>query len=295
MTVSVVIPAYNSGSLMGDAIRSVVNQTYTDWELLVVDDGSSEDVSWVSDIDPRVRLFLAKHGGVSVARNLGVVHTDGDFVAFLDADDLWRPTKLQAQLDAMRPDVVFSYCAFDLIDGNGDFLGAGYGNEVSYLDMLSGNLGVLQSSLLVRRDAIEAVGMYSPNLFMQQDLDLFLRLSRYGPSAFVPSVEVDYRLHGGNASRNYWLAARELLLLYKLHEMRARKEGDDAALEAIETGRQRVRKTYAYQAVDAARQALSERQSTLMARDVLHALQLSPSALGRSTWSWISRSSSGRP
>lgn len=97
-TVAVVIPAYNPGPYLRPALDSVIGQTFTDWECVVVDDGSTEDLSWVDGIDKRVRLITKRNQGVSIARNVGVAATTAPWVAFLDSDDLWYPKKIEAQL-----------------------------------------------------------------------------------------------------------------------------------------------------------------------------------------------------
>jgi hypothetical protein len=155
--------------------------------------------------------------------------------------------------------------------------------------MLAGELGVLLSSVVVRRDALMKVGLFSPLLRVQQDLDLFLRLAhaQLGPSAFVDSVEVDYRLHATNASRDYVSALDELLLLYRSHGRAARASGDLRAMEAIEKGKRRVRSTYSYQALDAARAAAHERRAAAAAVALSRALRWSPSAFGRSAVTWM--------
>jgi glycosyltransferase involved in cell wall biosynthesis len=285
--ISVVIPAFNPGPLLKDALASVVAQTYQDWDLVVVDDGSTEDLSWVRDVDPRIRLIRTDHLGASIARNVGIGSTDGKYVAFLDADDRWRPGKLALQLNALSRGALFSYTAFDLIDEAGNRIGPGYGAEVGYLDMLAGTLGVVQSSATVRRDALEAVGMFNPLLWVQQDLDLFIKLAHLGPSVYTDSVEVEYRIHGSNLTKAYWRAVRELLLVYDLHEVAARTTNDDAAIAAIAIGRRAVRRTYSYQAIDAARVARRGGRNRDAALDLCRSLQLSPYAVAKSAKSFL--------
>ena len=285
--VSVVVPTYNPDRTLEEALRSVLEQSFDDWDLLVVDDGSGTDLSWVRSLDPRIRLLESGHRGVSVARNLGISASNGEFVAFLDQDDRWRPKKLENQLREMAGGAVLSYTAFDLIDIDGNITSPGYGREVGYLDMLAGETGVLQSSTMVRRSALASVGLYDPTFKMQQDFDLALRLSRFGPSSFVRSAEVEYRLHETNASRNYWLASQEHLLLLRLHQIEAEAIGDEEALEAARVGVRRVSSTYAHQAIDAARGSWRHGDRRGAAIALLHSLKLSPRVTARSTASWI--------
>jgi hypothetical protein len=131
-----------------------------------------------------------------------------------------------------------------------------------------------------------AVGLFNPMLRMQQDLDVFLRLARCGTSKFVRSVEVDYRLHGANASRDYRRSIEELLLVYEIHEREARSARDRRSLDALTAGRRRVRRTYSYQAFDAARAAVHDGRTTEAAAALAHSLRLAPSVVLRSTATW---------
>jgi len=286
--VSVVLPAHNPTSTLADAIASVISQSFDDWDLVVVDDGSTVDLSWVTELDPRVRVLRTEPRGVSRARNLGTTVTDGAFVAYLDQDDVWHPSKLSRQLSQIGDHHVLCYTAFALIDGAGTTIGPGYGRRVEYIDMLAGELGILLSSALVRRSALEVVGLFHPLLDMQQDLDLFLRLTQFGTSCYVESTEVEYRLHEDNASRDFWRASQELRLLLTLHELQARDSGNSEALEAISEGRKRIRRTYAYQAVDAARDAAHHGRMNEVPIALLRAARLSPSVTARSMREWLS-------
>ncbi len=284
--VSVVLPTYRPDQTLREALMSVIDQSLDDWELIVVDDGSDTDLSWIPMLDPRIRLLQSGHAGVSVARNLGIDVANGEFVAFLDQDDRWRPTKLERQVQQTPGEALFSYTAFDLIDAEGTVTGPGYGREVGYLDMLAGELGVLQSTTMVRRSALASVGGYDPTYRMQQDLDLALRLMRLGPSSFVASTEVDYRLHGANASRDYWLASQEHLLLLELHRVEARAAGDHRAAQAARVGARRVRSTYAHQAIDAARRSWNSRERGEVPVALYRSLRLAPRVTAQSAAAW---------
>ncbi|HXY90902.1 MAG TPA: glycosyltransferase, partial [Acidimicrobiia bacterium] len=257
--VSVIVPAYNPGPYLREAIDSVLAQDLDDWDLVVVDDESEEDLSWVGEIDPRVTLLPIRHGGLGVARNTGINASASPYVAFLDADDRWKPTKLRRQVAAMATtDAPFSYTAFDFIDADGTTTGAGFAGGVSYLDMLGGRIGILPSCVLVRRDALHAAGVFHTLMQGYEDFDLFLRLSRLGTPTFLASVEVEYRVHGSNLSSNYWRGIQTHEAIFDLHEIDARFSGDREALRAIATGRRALRRTYAYKAIDAARAAVHE-------------------------------------
>lgn len=276
---SVIIAAYNPGAHLREAIRSVVAQTFTDWELIVVDDGSREDLSWVSALDPRVMLLRQGNQGVSIARNHGISVSRGRYIAFLDQDDRWRPAKVESQLSLLRAGSVLCHTAFDIIDGNGSRVRPGWGERVGYLDMLAGRLGILLSSSIVDRSVLNRVGAFDPELRQMQDLDLFLRVARSHEVSYVSSVEADYRVHSGNASRDYWRGVRELHDLYARETRLGSARGNAAVAEAIREGTPGVHRTYAFQAIDAARSAAHTGRPFDMVRHLSRAARLSPGTL----------------
>src|SRR5215212_8531045 len=121
--VSVVIPAYNAAGTLANTLASATDQTYRSLEILVVNDGSTDDTSSIvlrhSHVDPRIRLIEKSHGGVASARNLGIAQSAAPFVAFLDADDLWHPTKISKQMAVLNgcdADTSLVYAPYRLID-----------------------------------------------------------------------------------------------------------------------------------------------------------------------------------
>jgi glycosyltransferase involved in cell wall biosynthesis len=253
--VSVVIPAYNPGAYLQEAIGSVFDQTYSDWELIVVDDGSDEDLSWLQQ-HSGIRFLRQPNLGVSIARNRGILHAQGELVAFLDNDDCWRATKLERQVATLDANThaALCYTQFELIDSKGQVIGPGYGEEVDYYRMLSGYFGILLSSALIRRENLFLVGLFDPSYLAVQDLDLFLRLSRMFPSCYLDSVEVGYRLHGANASSN-WTLGPELLNILSAHGDLGHASGDEAARTAVRQGTQAVKRLISRRAYDAARRS----------------------------------------
>lgn len=203
--VSVVVPAHNPGIYLRSAIESVIAQTFTDWDLVVVDDGSNEDLSYVKDTDSRVRLIKQKNRGVSIARNVGIRESSGDLVAFLDADDLWMPTKLASQVAMMdsRLQVGLCHTNFHIVDAKLRLICKGYGERATnYRELLKG-CGILNSSVMVRRTSVFDAGLFDPMMFFAQDYDLWLIIACFYEIARVPTVETLYRWHGHNRSRNY--------------------------------------------------------------------------------------------
>ena len=103
-TISVVIPAYNAAKTILETIDSVRQQTFSDFEVIVINDGSNDNTAELVNAvaDDRLRLFSYENGGAAIARNRGIDHVSGEFIAFLDADDLWTPDKLELQLEALQ-------------------------------------------------------------------------------------------------------------------------------------------------------------------------------------------------
>jgi glycosyltransferase involved in cell wall biosynthesis len=128
MLVSVVIPAYNAASFIERTINSVLSQTYQNFEILVINDGSKDNtlevIQKLSQKDPRIKVLDKKNSGVSDTRNLGIEMSKGDFIAFLDADDIWLPNKLEIQVSLMQKNqnLFWSVGNCDTIDENDQIL-----------------------------------------------------------------------------------------------------------------------------------------------------------------------------
>lgn len=254
--ITVVIPAFNPGAHLQRAVASVLAQTHTDWELVVVDDGGVEDLSWVEDCDPRVRLLRQANAGVSVARNVGVAATTAPLIAFLDQDDEWLPTKLNRQARAMADGgAALCYSAFTWVwpDGTQD---GNYTQPVTYESLLRDD-HLCMSSVMVARDQYLIAGGHDPRLAMMQDYDLFLRLLMDGaPAVGVSERLVRYYLHGANASRDYLSAYRERTGLLRAHQRRAQRRDRPSLVAACRAGHARSRSIYGSQAYDAFRASL---------------------------------------
>ena len=261
VTVSVVVPAYNSGGLLRRALGSALSQTVEDLECLVVDDGSVEDLSWVAHHDDRRVHYLRQvNRGVSVARNVGVLNASGTFVAFLDQDDEWRRNKLELQLRRLEeaPGASFCYTGFDWVRPG--LTARATPQDITYRGLLS-DQHVCLSSVLMQRSTYLSVGGHDPLLRVMQDYDLFLRLSRFAAPLGVEESLVLYHLHDANVSADYRTAARERFRLIQAHRDVAERSGDQLTIVACDAGLRRTRELYGLQALDAARAAHSSRCS----------------------------------
>ena len=207
--VSIVIPAYNSMSYLPETLESALEQTFTDFEVLIVNDGSSDHVEqWSTQlVDPRVKLISQENQGVSVARNTGIVHAQGEYIAFLDADDLWDPTKLEKQviyLDA-SPAVGLVHTWMALIDQHGNPTGRVITSDTAgtVWRQLAEKNTVACSSVMVRRCCFERVGMFAPILHAVEDWDMWIRIASHYSLAVINEPLLLYRQHLENSSKNW--------------------------------------------------------------------------------------------
>jgi glycosyltransferase involved in cell wall biosynthesis len=210
--VSVITPAYNAERFIAETIDSVLAQTYTSWELIVVDDRSTDGTAALIESYADQRIRLVDGGGTGLpaaARNRGFAEARGDYVALLDHDDYWRPTKLERQMDVMlsRPEVGFVHTAADLLrDGK---MEPGrpdpeFAREDDMLARLLENNFIYASSVLVRRELIEQHGGQDedPGLRATPDYEHWLRLAPHTVFAYVPETLLVYRLHDSNVTAN---------------------------------------------------------------------------------------------
>jgi glycosyltransferase involved in cell wall biosynthesis len=203
--VSVVIPCYNDAEYLGAAIESAVGQTLSPKEVIVVDDGSSEDVgSVLEEYADRNRVEIIKHEenkGLPAARNTGIRNADGDYIAFLDADDEWVPEKLRKQRERFSEENSLGLVYSDHYrvtpedevmavrrardPPNGDFLERAFVNGIG---------GILPSTVIVRKRCFEEVGYFDERLHQAQELDMFMRIGAEFDIARVPETLVRRRV-----------------------------------------------------------------------------------------------------
>jgi len=208
--VTVVIPAYNAMTYLPETLDSVLKQTFIDFEALIINDGSTDHVvSWMAEIaDPRVKLISQENQGLPGARNTGIVHAQGEYVAFLDADDLWEPTKLEKQVHSLdsKPEVGLAYAWTLLIDQQGESTGAVTASHVEgnvWQRLLLGDIIGSGSSAMIRRSCFDKVGVFDTELTSIEDCDMWVRIAAHYPFAVIKEVLVYYRQHPSNMSKNY--------------------------------------------------------------------------------------------
>ncbi len=205
--VSVVIPTHDRRDLAMHAIRSVLRQRDVDLEVIVVDDGSRDGTGDAvrSLSDPNVRVLRHdRPSGVATARNTGIEAAQGEWIALLDDDDLWAPDKVKAQLEAARDagrDWV--YAGAVEIDQDGRYLGGDPPPSPDALMRVLTKRNLMPagcSNVMVKSELMSRAGGFEPTLRHLADWDLWLRLARYGPPAYVPEPLVAYRVHDAQAS-----------------------------------------------------------------------------------------------
>ena len=209
--VSIVIPTYNRAALLREAVGAVLGQTFTDWELIVADDGSTDDTSgYLGELsDPRIRSMVLPHSGSEVVpRNAALQVARGEWVAFLDSDDVWLPSQLERQLEAMIEHAAcdWSYTGYALVDVRGELLPAPR-SPVSWMmsgwilePLLRFEIGVGIQTLLVRRSLLVELGGFDEDFPLRADYDLTLRLAARSEAFARPDVLILVREHEGRTT-----------------------------------------------------------------------------------------------
>lgn len=207
--VSVLMAVYNSERYVAQAVESILNQTFQDFELIIIDDGSRDRslsiLQQYADRDPRIRLIHRENQGISRTRNQLLAEATGEFIAVMDSDDVSLPDRLKQQVDFLRqhPEVVCVGGAQEWIDEAGRFLL--HRKEVEsdaeiQQQMLVGHTCINNPSAMMRRSAVLQVGGYDESLAQAEDLDLFLKLGERGQLANLPNPVLQYRQHCNSIS-----------------------------------------------------------------------------------------------
>ena len=192
--VAVIIPSFNRSGVLPEAIDSVISQTFSDLEIVVVDDGSTDDTALMLHDrfggEARLRCLRQDNRGPAAARNLGIRHSSSDLVAFLDSDDLWMPEKLRLQVDKLdaSPEAALCFCdrVLDARDLSGSrFLGAGFRGDTSLRGMLEKSFPLSTPSVVIRRSVLERVGLFDESLAHVEDWDLWIRVLAEYPITYV--------------------------------------------------------------------------------------------------------------
>ncbi len=215
--VSVIIPAYNGDRYIGEAINSILAQTYDDYEIIVVDDGSTDNTAQViQQYGEQIQYFSQTNQGVAASRNLGLNAAKGEYIAFLDQDDLFLPQKLLDQVALLEenPSLGIANSGWQIVDQQGQVQAAVEPWEkipqLKLADLIIWK-PVFLGAMLFRHSWLKRSGGFDTTLEQTPDVDLVLRLAALGcAAAWVKQTTVKYRQHDGNASNNALLQAQEL-------------------------------------------------------------------------------------
>lgn len=220
--VSVIIPNYNYARFLPQALDSVLAQSYSNFEIIVVDDGSTDDSKAIlRSYGERIRWFEQQNQGVSAARNRGVKESRGQLIAFLDADDIWLPLKLerQVQLFLDNPKLGLVHCGLEEINETGQSLRArcdGLDGWVAPQMLLFERPAILTagSGAIVPRATFDFVAGFDTRLSTAADWDFCYRIALRQPVGFVPEVLIQYRIHNINMHSNINVMKHDMLIGY---------------------------------------------------------------------------------
>ena len=205
-TVSVIIPTYNRAHLIVRAIQSVLNQTYQDFELIIVDDGSTDNTEEVirkfQEQDKRVKYIRhEKNRGGSAARNTGIKNAKGEYIAFQDSDDEWLPEKLKKQMEVFKDApselgvVSTGYIFIDELNGDTGKQFIPKKKGWIYEELLAGNCVGTTSTILIKRKCFEKAGLFDENLPSCQDWEMWIRIAKGHQFDFIENPLVRYYIH----------------------------------------------------------------------------------------------------
>lgn len=219
--VSVIIPTYNGSRFIRETIQSVLDQTYNNLEIMVVDDGSTDDTSLIvkSITDQRITYIQQKNAGVSPARNHGIAVSKGDYIAFLDHDDVWLPCKLEKQLSLFEqnPKVALIYSDVFIINENNFIIGK-YSHKIKFFrgrifKELFSSCFITILTVVIKKSVFLEVGPFLPYKICE-DYDLLLKCAAEYPIDYIDEPLAKYRVHGSNYSKNYETEINECIEIF---------------------------------------------------------------------------------
>ena len=219
--VSIIMPSYNASRFITESIKSVIVQTYQNWELLIADDcskdSSVEVIKKMIDKDQRIKLFsLLKNVGAAAARNVAIEHANGQYIAFLDSDDVWEPEKLERQLAFMKENkYAFTYSEYYVMEEDGKKTGSfiRIPSSLSYRQYLRNTIiGCL--TVVIDRNIVGDFRM--PLIKSSHDMALWLLIMKRGYKAYgIKEVLAGYRLGSTSNTAKKWKAAKDVWRVYR--------------------------------------------------------------------------------
>ncbi len=218
-TVNVIIHTYNNEKFIAETIESVLSQTYKDYEIIVVDDGSVDGTrDALQPYMQEIRYHYKENGGIASAKNAGIRLSQSEFIAFLDHDDLWAPDKLKLQMECFnkKPQVGLVYAKYTSFRGGKELRTKpekGYSGWI-FKELLCKSF-IQTSTVMVKRECLNAVGPYDESFSLGDEYDMFLRISKRFQCGFIDKGLTKYRVHDTNASKDDFLFDKENLGVYK--------------------------------------------------------------------------------
>jgi GT2 family glycosyltransferase len=311
-TVSVIMPVYNAARAdpdhLSQALESVAGQSFADLELIVVDDGSTDGTPRLvesfqtSHPELDLQILVQPNGGQSSARNLGAEHARGEWLSFLDQDDVWLPDRLHLALGAADERTDLVYTDADVIDDAGFVVqtgihrnhGLGGGHpDIPFEDLILQDVFVMPGVMLLRKGFFDAIGGFDARLSGYEDDDLFVRASQRGRIAYVAAATLRWRIHGNSYSHSSRMVVSGLRYWRKLV---AAHGGDGAAVDTTRRITLRFVRVF-----------LSYASAQLLAGDPLYVENIAAAqilvehldrvdriAFASTTWAWTSTSFSAR-
>jgi len=223
--ISVVIPAYNAEKYIADSITSVTNQTFLSWELIIVDDGSTDNTAAVVEKfrdNNKITLVKQPNKGVSAARNAGIKKAKGRFITFLDADDYYLPDNLRKKYDVLVKDtsIDFVYCDVMQCDEKLDDVKIEKGADTDnlfrkVLQWQGETIPTLPSNIMVKTSLMKEKFLFDVNLSNCADRYMKIQLSMNAPAAYIPEALVKYRNTPGSMSKKVWLLEHDEIYIAK--------------------------------------------------------------------------------
>lgn len=246
--VSVIIPTYNRAGYLREALVSIFNQTLPPWEVIVVNDGSTDNTDQViRDAKGSVLVHRQDHRGVAAARNLGLTHARGDLIAWLDSDDLWEPDFLATVVPLLAQDLGLDgvYTGITMIDAQGTALRTSGRIEppAALYDALVRDCFLATPSLVIRKKCYDQTGGFDPELRISEDYDMWLNLARRCRIEGISRPLVRIRVHGSNTMSDVDTACAARLRLTERHFGRLEGDGSHLAPAA------RVAYAYAFRSI----------------------------------------------
>lgn len=299
--VSVVVPTYLPGAHLLHTIDSIMEQTYPCIEIVLVIDGDMNNITQQILCEySHCRIIRQGRSGVSVARNRGLLESIGEYISFVDHDDILLPTKIETQVRTLQnnTDCRLTYCDIEIIrdptkvEAKSTLEACTFEIFPPELDMLSSVIRyretfIVPSAIMYHRSIFAQTGMFEPNLPFSGDYLLFIAAVTITPVIHVKETLVGYLVHDHNYSRNYLRSILETQLMSHMISLKAQGSGNLVSPRRVYSLLRRPRTLYAYQAIDAARDELSNGNLVLLFKHIWFAIMQNPYIAAKALLSYL--------